>query len=151
MLDMNNIEEITDRCRVEDEPGGCWIWPGSKSVGYGLVLWRGKMKGTHVICYEHFVGPIPEGLELDHLCRHTDCCNPDHLEPVTGRVNTLRGVGPTAINARKTHCVNGHEFTEENTYLRPTGGRMCKACQKSMWKRNNDRRSEKLGRPRRSR
>lgn len=83
---------------------------------------------AHRWAYEHFVGPIADGLVLDHLCRNTSCVNPRHLEPVTQQENVLRGSAPAAINAAKSHCVNGHEFTAENTYLRPNGWRICRIC-----------------------
>ncbi|TDD77726.1 HNH endonuclease [Actinomadura rubrisoli] len=82
---------------------------------------------VHRFVYESLVGPIPEGLVLDHLCRVRACCNPAHLEPVTDRVNILRGASITAANARKTHCDHGHEFTSQNTY-RHRGRRLCRAC-----------------------
>lgn len=107
----------------------CWIAPVKKGKKYAVVLANnGKVWGAHRYAYTEIVGPIPDGLTLDHLCKRTDCVNPEHLEPVTGKVNTLRGNNPTAINARKTICANGHEFTPENTYLRPNGGRKCRTC-----------------------
>jgi len=94
---------------------------------------------AHRFAYEALVGPIPEGLKLDHLCRNRACVNPDHTEPVTDRVNTLRGFGPTAMNARATHCSEGHEFTDENTYLNQSGSRVCLTCmraaQREWWHR----------------
>src|SRR5690606_27636904 len=98
---------------------------------YGF-LWRANRKylRAHVASYELHVGPVPDGLVLDHLCRNRACINPSHMEPVPNRVNVLRGEGPTAVNARKTHCVNGHEFSAENTHIRPTGWRECKTCKR---------------------
>ena len=108
---------------------GCWQWIASKDKwGYGKFHLDKKQRSAHRISYEHFVGPIPDGLEIDHLCRNRLCVNPQHLEPVTRRVNTLRGTGPSANNARKTRCQNGHEFTLQNTYMRSDGTRGCRRC-----------------------
>lgn len=82
---------------------------------------------AHIVSYEQMLGDVPLGRELDHLCRVRKCVNPFHLEAVPHRLNTLRGVGPTATNAVKTTCSNGHSYDELNTYVRPTG-RGCKAC-----------------------
>lgn len=111
------------------EVDGCWLWQGAKTEGYGRVqLRKGTPIGlTHRAAYELFVGPVPAGLHLDHLCRQRACLRPDHLEPVTTRVNTLRGVGLSAINAQKTECKRGHSFTPENTRLH-AGRRYCRAC-----------------------
>lgn len=85
-------------------------------------------KQAHRVAYELLIGPIAAGLELDHLCRTHACVNPAHLEPVTGQVNLLRGVGFPATNAAKTHCPQGHEYTAENTYWSKKGQRGCRAC-----------------------
>lgn len=111
-------------------PGdGCWEWRGTvTTAGYGSFCVDGWPYLAHRLSYERFVGPIANGLHLDHLCRNTICINPKHLEPVTARVNTLRGVGPSARNAVKTHCKDGHEFNEENTYVCKRGKRYCRPC-----------------------
>ncbi len=111
----------------------CWRWRGaSDPKGYGRVgrMINGKAvtKLAHRVVYEAWVGAIPEGLQLDHLCRNHACVNPDHLEPVTQRENLLRGDTITARNAAKTHCLRGHEFTSDNTYVRPGGKRNCRTC-----------------------
>jgi hypothetical protein len=109
----------------------CWLWTAAKNdQGYGHIkVSDGEWAYAHRLAYELLVGPIPEGLELDHLCRVRNCLNPAHLEPVTGRENVLRSTSPTAINARKTHCPRGHEYSAENTYYTPREGhRQCRAC-----------------------
>jgi hypothetical protein len=118
---------------VERVPeAGCWIWMGSMAVnGYGMFKVRaGEQVLAHRFAYERAHGAVPDGLSLDHLCRVRCCVNPVHLEPVTTRVNILRGVGVTSANARKTHCHRGHEFTPENTVRagRNGEGRRCRIC-----------------------
>lgn len=110
----------------------CWVWLGKPaSTGYGQIGFGypdRTVRNAHRVVYELLVGEIPEGLQLDHLCRNRMCVNPAHLEPVTQRENLLRGHGIPAINAAKTHCVNGHEFTNDNTYIYGKNSRMCKIC-----------------------
>lgn len=107
----------------------CLEWCGGlMDNGYGYVRFHGKTVLTHRFMFEQIVGPIPVDLVLDHLCRNKPCGNILHLEVVTDRVNTLRGIGLAALNARKTHCKRGHEFTNENTYVDKYGQRNCRAC-----------------------
>lgn len=114
------------------DEAGCWVWQGGRSdTGYGTIRADGQTLLVHRVAYELVKGPIPEGLTIDHLCRVRTCINPDHLEAVTGRINILRGVGSAAQNARKTHCLRGHPFTAENTYIRPSGGRGCRICRRA--------------------
>lgn len=113
-------------------PDGCWNWTGARQPnGYGVFGFRDKTARAHRAAWELLRGPIPEGMDLDHLCRNRACVNPAHLEPVTRSVNLRRGVGIPGIRSRQTHCVNGHEFTPENTYIPPKGGRHCRACRKA--------------------
>lgn len=116
--------------KVEKRPDGCWIWTGSTGGDgrYGRIHFEGRNRPAHRVAYILLVGPVSEDDVLDHLCRVTLCVNPTHLEPVTQAENIRRGDAPPALNARKTHCKRGHEFTPENTYAARSGGRGCRAC-----------------------
>lgn len=121
------ISTMLERLELHMSPeptSGCWLWTGATLRGYGLMRIKGKNLYAHRAMYEATVGPIPNGLSLDHLCRVRCCINPAHLEPVTNQENILRGENR---NRQKTHCSKGHEFTPENTYNGPKG-RTCRAC-----------------------
>jgi len=119
---------------------GCWPWLGATSdYGHGRFLLEARRgirveRRAHTVAYEHFVGPIPEGLEPDHLCRNPACVNPAHLEPVTHRENMLRGETITARNAARTECPHGHPYDERNTY-RYRGARYCRTCARDAMRR----------------
>lgn len=145
------IERIRQRIFINDD--GCWQWQGGKSVGYGRVSWSGGegkiWRLTHRVMWERVNGPIPDGLDLDHLCHdpancspavasdcpHRSCCNPDHLKPATRQENLLRGGSIAAKRAKVTQCPEGHPLDENNTLMSKRGQRRCKQC---AYKRNRD-------------
>lgn len=134
--------------RVQVADNGCWLWTGSThhdldgvSTGYGYFWADKKRVFAHRWIYAQLVGPIPEGMQIDHLCHntasdcpggatclHRSCVNPAHLEPATPRTNTLRGKGAAAVNAAKTHCKRGHELSGDNLIGDKNGYRRCRAC-----------------------
>lgn len=107
----------------------CWNWIGCRRPrGYGMLNIGGKIRSAHRVAYEMYVGPIPAGREIDHLCRNTSCVKPEHLEAVTHKENVLRGVSLAAGHAKQTHCDRGHEFDEGNTLFYDGGRRRCRKC-----------------------
>lgn len=120
--------------RTVVEGSGCWEWTGAvSSVGYGSTTpTRPGSRLAHRLSYLTFVSDIPDGFHVDHLCKNQKCFNPDHLEAVEPRVNTLRGNGPSSLNAKKAHCPHGHLYSPENTRTDPKSGkRFCRSCQRA--------------------
>ena len=111
----------------------CWLWTGMTfgKIPYGRISVRGKKRPVHIVAHELWVGPVPAGYEVDHVksrgCFSTLCFRPSHLEAVPKLTNIMRSDCAGAVNARKTHCVNGHEFSPENTYDYGYR-RSCKTC-----------------------
>jgi len=135
-----NVSERHPTC--PDTP--CLEWTGCCTRdGYGRVAFQGKVVRVHRLIYEAYCGPISEGKEIDHLCRNRVCANPEHLEAVDRKTNSLRGVSFSAKNAAKTHCPLGHPLSGSNLYRYPTGGRACRACTIKCENDNRDRRNER--------
>lgn len=132
---------MTDRLRRLDAlEGECQPWPHAKNErGYGLCTEGGKTRRAHQVAYEAAHGPVPAGLEIDHICRNRSCVNPNHLRAVSHRENVLCGTSFAAVNATKTHCVRGHPYSDENTYREGTR-RDCRICRRNRsrewWRRN---------------
>lgn len=135
------IELLPDRVRrhiaVEDRghTSPCWVWQGYLRPRDGYpdrMRWFGRKVWPFRHLYEMLVGPIPAGLDLDHLCRVRACVNPEHAEPVTRRENVLRGVSPAAVHARKTHCIHGHTLADAIVRQQRDGStrmqRECRTC-----------------------
>jgi hypothetical protein len=109
--------------------GDCLVWAGAKSdQGYGTFNYMGENMPVQRAAYLLTYGAIPQGLQIDHLCRNRLCANPQHLEAVTQKENLLRGETIPAINLAKTHCVNGHKFISSNTIYRHRGNSICRTC-----------------------
>lgn len=114
--------------RRVDKSKSCWEWHSDGSKGYGRFALYGRMEQAHRVAWELVKGPIPSGMQIDHICRNRLCVNPDHLEPVTAKVNYLRGVGVGAINARKTTCHRGHPLAGDNICQTELPRRKCREC-----------------------
>lgn len=122
------------------DPDSCWVIPNRPNAdGYVRISIGAVKMMSHRVALREIGIDIPIGFEVDHLCRNRACCNPAHLEVVTHQENMRRGTGRDRINAAKTHCIRGHEFTIENTYVNPKGGRQCKEC-----RRETDRLRDKM-------
>lgn len=114
--------------------GECWPWLGGKNPkGYGRYHVGPRQVQAHRFAYELTIGPVPDGLVLDHLCRNPGCANPYHCQPVTSRENTLRGQGPAAQAAQRTHCPQGHPYDTIRQ-----GWRACSVCLKEQAARQRE-------------
>lgn len=123
------VARFWSRVDLESDPHGCWLWTGARSgEGYGTFMVEGRTTLVHRFAYELLVGPIPDGLHIDHVrargCRNRNCVNPGHLEPVSLVENLMRGDTVSTRNAAKTHCPYGHDY--DGRY--PNGYRYCRRC-----------------------
>ncbi|HKF38799.1 MAG TPA: HNH endonuclease signature motif containing protein [Ktedonobacteraceae bacterium] len=131
----NHDPLIRFQSRIIKDTNECWIWQGKIAAnGRAIFKVNGRSVYVHKWAYEHYKGPTPEGLVLDHLCKIPACVNPDHLEAVTQLENNRR---------MRTHCRNGHFLTVENTYLAKNGNRICRTCLKKRSKKYQQRSYER--------
>lgn len=131
---LNEIQERNFFAKLD--VGDCWEWTGYRMPsGHGMLTLYNKGYLAHRVAWEHLVGPIPEGMQLDHLCRNPRCVNPDHLEPVTQQENIRRGAAGIKSGWQqksKTHCPQGHKYAGENLFIRKrNGSRECRACMRA--------------------
>lgn len=127
MIPERRILRLLDMTEITND--GCWLWRGCKTPGgYGHSSLNGKATVAHRVAYQLIVGPIPEGMDLDHLCRNRACVNPAHLDPVTRRQNLVRGV-------KARGCVNGHQYSKSGwSFVKRASGRIerrCKICHRA--------------------
>ncbi len=128
--------------KVKLASSGCWIWTRCKDKdGYGFFTRKKLKQFAHRAVYKKIIGPIKKGMVIDHVCRTRACVNPFHLLQVSQRDNVIfNSKSLQAKNAAKTHCIRGHEFTEENTYKQRGFNRQCKICSRILrirWRKNN--------------
>ena len=146
-MDFPRVDRLLrDRFTI-DANSGCWNWHGTiDKDGYGKIKIRSIRNASlyaHRVSYELYCEPIPDGLQIDHLCRNRRCANPEHLEPVTCKVNIER-----SDRAQKKECKRGHPFTTKNTYFARQGKyvmRSCRQCQRIYTRNYNLRKEQRLG------
>lgn len=130
-MSSRSLSTLADRIqrKVSIQADGCYVWTGAMARGYGRIHLDDKMHCVHRLTYTIWRGPIPPGLQLDHLCRNRACCNPLHLEQVTASENVRRGLSPQLARERftKTHCLRGHALNDNSVYRYP-GERKCREC-----------------------
>lgn len=140
-MSWSGLPEIIEARIIPEPMSGCWIWLGplrDNKEGYGGASYQGKTYRAHKLVYQLLRAEVSKGLTLDHLCRNRICCNPDHLEPTTWKINIHRGIGVAPKNLAKSHCPQGHLYDEANTY-HWNNQRFCRTCSRG-YKRNYNRR-----------
>lgn len=117
-----------------DVHNDCWEWTGAKQgTGYGVIWDHGKQRYAHCLSHELFIGPIPKGHAVDHMCRNVGCVRPDHLQTLTHHENAGQ------FHRSKTHCINGHPYSGDNLYVKPSGERCCRTCRREQYRKYRQR------------
>lgn len=132
-LPIDALPELLEdfRSKIIHSRNGCWEWMGNKWLGYGRLFFKRKAIRAHRFSFKYIGGRnLSPPLILDHTCNNRICVNPNHLVQTTITNNVMRGIGPTALNARQTHCKNGHPLFGDNLYLKPPGYRVCRICRR---------------------
>lgn len=131
------IADRLEKHSIPEPNSGCVLWLGHvNGNGYGQIsVGKRRKLAAHRAAYEHRFGSVPEGHVLDHLCRVRSCINPEHLEAVTTRENILRGISPSALRAKQTHCVHGHPLSGDNLRISALGQRQCRECNRAAVRR----------------
>lgn len=142
-LRVGPLVRLAARCRME---GDCIVWLGAQNGnGYGVIAINRKNQYVHRVTYQMFVGEIPPGMDIDHLCRNRRCINPSHLEATTHRENVWRGNSPKIVIARSGICGAGlHELSGDNVMIQARGYRRCRECARASWRNRSRRRREQL-------
>lgn len=134
------LNNISGTNRYEVTGTGCWEWKGAKDHGYGVVMVEGRKQYVHRLSYQLFRGEIFRTYEIDHLCRNPSCFNPDHLESVTSRENSIRGNHPLFVVRRTGICRRGlHPMVGDNVMVRANGTHRCRECARSRVRESRDR------------
>jgi hypothetical protein len=142
MTRLTEMQRWAAKVRLPKTPDGCWEWTGTRTRGYGQFRFNERLQSAYRYSYGRFVGSLPVGKQIDHLCRNRGCVNPVHLEAVRQRENILRGIGTSAVHAKKTHCDHGHPLSGANLHIGPTkGDRICRICQRERGRRKRARRA----------
>lgn len=138
---LTTVERLARRFKIDSN--GCWLWNGYRNkAGYGQFTVNGVARNAHRVFWELLGNEVDFTKQLDHLCRVRNCVNPKHLEQVTAKQNTLRGLTVPALNNLKTHCANGHELTPDNVYIvKKKYQRVCVTCRRD-WVREHRARKE---------
>jgi hypothetical protein len=140
MVRIPNTVERMLRINVDRSSGDCWIWKSPIGHnGYGKAHIMSRAYLAHRVFYKHYKGDIPEGFQIDHLCKVRNCVNPDHLEAVPPHINNYRSESPCALNRLKDECKHGHLLSGDNLYVTKDGRRQCKTCLRRRWREGQER------------
>jgi hypothetical protein len=141
--DKEYLKNKLNNCSVPEPNTGCQFWlHDSVTGGYGRIAINKRKVLAHRLSYVLYKGEIGEGLTIDHKCNQPYCINPDHLQAITMRENTMRGSSFAVTNSKKTHCPKGHEYSDSNTFLNSKGRRECRMCRSGRYGEKKEKRQQ---------